>query len=127
MLLLMTDAPAHVVGVRALGKVDKDEYERILLPALEKALKQYGELNFIMVLETSVANFSAGAWLDDIKAGLKHYKKWNKIAIVTDQKPIEKITDFVSALIPGEARGFPLSDIELAKSWVGAPKDVKEK
>lgn len=123
----MTDAPPHVVGVRAVGKVDKDEYESILLPALEKAMKQYGELNFIMVLETSVGNFSAITWLDDIKAGLKHYTKWNKIAIVTDQKPVEKITNFVSALIPGEARGFPVSDVELAKAWVAAPKEVKGK
>lgn len=121
----MTDTPPHVTGVRAVGKVDKDEYESILLPALEKAIKQYGKLNYIMVLETSLANFSAGAMLEDIKAGLKHYTKWNKIAIVTDQKPIEIITDFVSILIPGEARGFPLSSVELAKAWVAAPKEVK--
>jgi len=127
MLQLMTDAPPHTVGVRAVGKVDKEEYESILLPALEKAIKQYGELNFIMVLETDVGNFSAGAWLDDIKAGLKYFTKWNKIAIVTDQKPVQKITDFISALIPGEAKGFPVSDIELAKAWVAAPKEVKGK
>lgn len=126
MLLLMTDAPPHVVGVRAVGKVSEDEYENILLPALEKAIKQFGELNYIMVLETSVANFSVGAWLNDIKAGLKHYTKWKKIAIVTDQKFVEKITDFVSLLIPGQAKGFPLSDIKLAKAWVGA-KEVKGK
>ncbi len=127
MLQLMTDAPPHTVGVRAVGKVDKEEYESILLPALEKAIKQYGELNFIMVLETDVGNFSAGAWLDDIKAGLKYFTKWNKIAIVIDQKPVQKITDFISALIPGEAKGFPVSDIELAKAWVAAPKEVKGK
>ncbi len=61
MLLLMTDTPPHVVGVRAVGKVNEVEYETILLPALEKAVKQYGKLNYIMVLETSVGNFTAGA------------------------------------------------------------------
>ena len=127
MLLLMTDTPAHVVGVRALGKVNKAEYESVLLPALEKAIKQYGKLNYIMVLETSVGNFAPEAWLEDIKAGLKHYAKWNKVAIVTDEKFFEKITDFVSLLIPGEARGFPLSELEVAKAWVAAPKEVKGK
>jgi hypothetical protein len=127
MLLLMTDTPPHVVGVRAVGKVNEVEYETILLPALEKAVKQYGKLNYIMVLETSVGNFTAGAWVNDIKAGLKYYAQWEKIAIVTDQKPVEKITDFVSLLIPGKARGFPVSDIEMAKTWVGAPKEGKGK
>ncbi len=120
----MTDVPAHVVGVRAVGKVNENEYESILLPALEKGLKQYGKLNYIMVLETSVGNFSPGAWLEDVKAGLKYYTKWNKVAIVTDQKFFEKITNFVSVLIPGQARGFPVADIELAKAWVGAPKEA---
>lgn len=127
MLLLMADSPPHVVGVRAVGKVNEVEYETILLPALEKVQKQYGKLNYIMVLETSVGNFSAGALLNDIKAGFKYYTKWEKIAIVTDQKPIEKFTDLVSLLIPGEAKGFTLSDVELAKAWVAAPKEVKGK
>ncbi len=123
----MTDTPPHVVGVRAVGKVNEVEYETILLPALEKAAKQYGKLNYIMVLETSVGNFSAGALLNDIKAGLKYYTKWEKIAIVTNQKPVEKFTDLVSLLIPGQARGFAVSDIELAKAWVAAPKEFKGK
>ncbi len=29
----MTDARPHTLGVRAVGKVDKEEYESILLPA----------------------------------------------------------------------------------------------
>lgn len=33
--------------------------------------------------------FTAGAWWDDFKLALKYITKWNKIAIVTDQKVIE--------------------------------------
>ncbi len=127
MLLLMTDVPAQVVGVRALGKVDKDEYERVLLPEFERVAKQFGEINFLFVLETNVSNITFGAWLDDIKAGLKHFTKWRRIAIVTDQTAIKKITGFVGAFIPGEAHGYPISDIELAKAWVASPKTATSK
>lgn len=84
MLQIMSDVPAHVVGVRALGKVTQDDYERSLVPALEQAAKSYGKINFLMVLETDLGNFSYGAWMQDAKISLKHFAKWNRIAIVSD-------------------------------------------
>jgi hypothetical protein len=125
MLQLMTDLPKNVVGVRALGSVNKAEYERVLIPEFDRVAKEFGHINFIMVLETNVGNFSPGAWMDDVKEGIKHYKHWHKVAIVTDQKAVQKFTDFFSAVIPGESRGFPISDIELAKTWVSAEKAGK--
>ncbi len=122
----MTDVPSNVVGVRAVGKVDKAEYESKLLPEFERVVKQYGKINFIMVLETGVGNFTPGAWMDDVKAGIKHFTKWNKIAIVTDQGVVQKFTDFFSAIVPGEAKGYPISDVELAKAWVSAPDSITD-
>ena len=120
----MTDVPSHVVGARAAGKVDKADYESKLLPEFERVAKEHGKINFIMVLETGVGNFTAGAWMDDVKAGIKHFTKWNKIAIVTDQTAVQKISDLLSAIVPGEIKGYPISDVELAKAWVSAPDEV---
>ena len=124
MLLLMTDVPSHVVGARAVGKVDKADYESKLLPEFERVAKEHSKINFIMVLETGVGNFTPGAWMDDVKAGIKHFTKWNKIAIVTDQTAVQKVSDLLSAIIPGEIKGYPISDVELAKAWVSAPDEV---
>jgi len=127
MLQIMKDVPQHVVGVRAVGKVDKDDYEQTLVPAIEKAAKEYGEINFLMLLETDISNFTYGAWMQDAKLSLKHFGKWNKIAVVTDQKVIEKISYIFNYVSPAEAKGFPVSDVELAKIWVAAPKEVTAK
>lgn len=127
MLQLMKDLPQHVAGVRAVENVNKDDYEQILLPAIEKVVKEFGEINFLMLLETDISNFTYGAWMQDAKVSLKHFAKWNKIAIVTDQKVIEKISHLFSFVSPAEAKGFPVSDVELAKAWVSAPKEVTGK
>jgi hypothetical protein len=127
MLQLMKDVPEHVIGVRAVGNVNKDEYERVLVPAFEKAAKEYGEINLLMLLETEVGNFTYGTWMEDAKQSLKHFSKWNKIAVVTDQKVIEKLSHLFSFVSPAEAKGFPVSDVELAKAWVAAPKEATEK
>lgn len=127
MLQLMKDVPAHVVGVRALGKVTEDDYKQALVPALENASKEFGEINLLMVFETDLGNFSWGAWVQDAKESLRHFAKWNKIAIVSDQKIIEKFAYVFNFLSPAHAKGFPVSDIELAKTWVAAPKETTPK
>ncbi len=65
--------------------------------------------------------------MQDAKVSLKHFAKWNKIAIVTDRKAIEKISNLFSFVSPAQAKGFPVSDVELAKAWVAAPKEVTGK
>ncbi len=40
MLQLMKDLPEHVAGVRAVGHVNKDDYEQILVPAIKKVVKE---------------------------------------------------------------------------------------
>jgi hypothetical protein len=122
MLQLMTDVPLHVIGVRAVGQVTKDDYEQTLVPALEKASKQFGELNFLMVFETDLSNFTYEAWVQDAKESFKHFSKWNKIAIVIDKTAIQKLSYVFNFLSPAESKGFPLDEIELAKTWVAAPK-----
>lgn len=122
----MKDLPQHVLGVRAVGTVTKDDYEQTLVPALEKAARENGEINLLMLFETEVGNFTYAAWMEDAKLSLKHFSKWNKIAIVTDQTVIEKASHFLSFVSPAEAKGFRVSDIEIAKAWVAAPKEATD-
>jgi len=58
--------------------------------------------------------------MSDALAGLKHLSKWKKMAIVSDQKGVEKITDIISPVIPGESKGFSLAELAAAKNWVSS-------
>ena len=118
MLKLISNLPDHVVGVRATGDVHKDDLENVLLPALDKQVEQFDAIYYLLLLETDVKNWDMGAWLSDAKAGIKHLTKWTKIAVVTDQEGVQKFTDIFSKVTPGEARGYPLSELEIAKAWL---------
>lgn len=120
MLSIINDLPGHVLGVRATGTVDKADLDNILLPALQEKVNNYDEINYLLVLDTDVGNWTAGAWVQDAKAGLKHFTKWNKIAVVTDQKGVEKFTDIFTFAIVGESKGFKPDELEIAKLWVSA-------
>ncbi len=118
MLTKITDIPAHVAGFIATGHIDKAEYDKIVVPELERIDKAHGHIHFLLILETAVKNFTLGAWLEDIWMGIKHFRGLKRVAIVTDEKAVETITDKFSFFMPGKAKGFRLSEAEAAKKWV---------
>ena len=120
MLQLIEDLPETVVGVRAINEVTEDDYKQVMIPALEAVHKKFGKVNLMIVLETSVSNYTPGAWINDLKAGFKYFTNWHKIAIVSDEKMVQKVTDAVSFLMRGESKGFALADLPMAKLWVAA-------
>lgn len=120
MLQLLEDLPETVVGVRAINAVTEEDYKQVMLPALEKVHKKFSKVSLLILLETSVTNYTIGAWANDIKAGLKYFTRWHRIAIVTDQKFVKRFTDAAGIFIPGECKGFSIADLSLAKLWVAA-------
>ena len=118
MLSLIQNMPDYVLGVRATAEVDEQDLKSVLLPGLSRLTEQYGEIHYLLVLETGVENFTAGAWFQDMIAGLKHFTKWKKMAVVTDQKAVASFTDFFTYITPGEARGFEIAELKQAKAWV---------
>lgn len=120
MIEIMNDLPPHVVGFRATGKVTKEDYENILMPVVDAQSKNFKQLNFILLLDTDVSNYTFGAWVDDALVGWKHLMHWHRVAIVSNRDVIKKITDIFGHLVPGEYKGFKTEDLEEAKKWVAS-------
>ncbi len=118
MLKIIENLPDQVVGIEATNEVTADDLKNILLPALERNVEKYDEINYLLVLRTEVKNWTTGAWTQDMLAGMKNFTKWNKIAVVTDESAVEKFTDGFSFITPGKAKGFTLNEEETAKQWV---------
>lgn len=118
MITIIKDLPENVLGIETEGDISKEDYERVVLPIMNEIAARKDEINYLVVLKTSVADFSAGVWWDDFKLALKHFNKWNKIAIVTDQESIKRITDIFGFAFPGDPKGFKLSEYDQALKWV---------
>lgn len=120
MLSIISDLPPHVVGVRAIGAITKQDFDTVLKPALEDLLRRTGKINYLLLLETPVSNFTVGAWIDDFILGLKHFTHWNRVAVVTNEKVVEKFSDAFNFILPGKSKGFTLGELVKAKEWVSA-------
>lgn len=120
MIEIINDLPENVIGFRATGKVTKEDYEKVLMPAVDAHSKKFNKLNFLLWLDTDVSNYTFGAWVDDALVGIKHLTHWHKVAIISHYDIIKKFTNVFGHLVPGEYKGFKTTDLVEAKKWVAS-------
>lgn len=119
-MIEIMDAPQNVVAFKASGHVDKHDYDTIVIPAIDALVEKQGKINFMLVLDTNLNNFTIGAIAKDIGVGVKHFTKWHKMAIVSESNAIKTFTDLFSYVAPGEAKGFTHDELEKAMAWVSS-------
>jgi hypothetical protein len=118
MITQIENLPPNMVGFKASGEVTESDFTATVMPRVKELLDKTDRLNYLLVLDTSIKNFTMGAWLKDALLGLKHLTKWHRAAIVTDVSLIRTFTDIFSVLMPGEFRGFEHKDMQQAIDWV---------
>lgn len=117
MIQLIDNLPTNMVGFRATGEVTENDFTNLVIPQVKAQVEKTGKLNYMLILDTSVKNFTLGAWLKDALLGIKNLTKWNRAAIVSDSAVIRKFTDIFSVLIPGEFKGFEHKELKAAIDW----------
>jgi hypothetical protein len=117
--------PSNIVGFKAMGEVTESDFTEIVMPKVKALIYKTDSLNYLLVLETSISNFTIGAWMKDAVMGVKHLTKWNRAAIVSDVEAIRNFTNFFSFLMPGEFKGFEHKDLQLAIDWVSEKENSK--
>jgi len=120
MIQIMSDLPDNVVGFKAVGEVDSEDYANTLLPAIDQALEGSDKLRFLYVLDDDFSGYSAGAAWQDTKLGIEHFTKFEKIAIVTDTDWIEHSVKAFGWMIPGDVKLFDDDDLDDAVEWVSS-------
>ena len=109
--------PSGVIGFRASGEITKRDYDLVVYPIVNQHLQAGKELNYVFMVDTSLKDFSPGAWLQDIWLGVKDLFKWNRVAIVSDSERIRSFTAKAGHLIPGTYRGFTKGQLDEAIHW----------
>jgi hypothetical protein len=110
--------PNPVVGVRLAGKVDKEDYEQTLIPAVNAMIEAHGKVRLLYVLDDDFDGYSLGAMWQDTKLGMGNFREWERIAVVTDADWLEKAVQAFGWVMPGEVRAYDDDDLEEARTWV---------
>jgi hypothetical protein len=117
MIQLLGGMPAGVLGLRAIDDVEEEDYQNVVVPAVEAAIAEHGKVRLVYVLGPEFDEYEGEAAWEDLKLGVRHPASFERIAIVTDARWAGAATRIFSVLWPGQVRAFPLADLEAAKRW----------
>jgi hypothetical protein len=121
MIERMTDMPAGTLGFRAAGEIEREDYDTVLVPELRRAVESGEGLRTLYVIEDLDEVEPGALWADSklgFDLGVRHHQAWVRSAIVTDIPWMAHATKLFAWMMPGEARLFPLAELEEAKAWV---------
>ncbi len=118
MIELITEMPANVVAFSAIGRVTGDDYQQVLVPAVEKTLQSHSTIRFLYYLGPEFKKFTTTALWDDAKVGVQHWSDFEKIAVVSDIGWIQTMVKGIGVTMPGAVRTFPNDELDKAKVWI---------
>ena len=118
MIEVIADVPGNVVAFSATGTVTAEDYENVIVPAVENALKENDKIRMVYHCGPEFSGFKAEAMWDDAKVGLKHLTHFERIAVVTDVDWIVRAVKVFGIMMPGEVQLFKNNELTQAKAWV---------
>jgi hypothetical protein len=122
MIRLLQDMPAGVLGLEAVDDVEKEDYEDVIVPAVNEAIERHGKVRLVYVLGHEFDEYEGEAVWEDLKLGARNPTAFERIVVVTDARWVGPASKVFSVLWPGQARAFPLEELESAKQWAASDK-----
>ncbi len=118
MIYHLHNLPSNIVGFNAIGEITEKDFSETVVPKVKARTDQNDQLNYLLVHETTVINFTVDVWMKEALMVIKHLTKWNRAAIVSDVEAIRSFTKFFSFLMLGDFKGFEHKDLGKAIDWV---------
>jgi len=118
MMEILSDMPENVLAVSAGGKITKEDYEKVLIPALEHRIRKHGKVRVLYRLAADFSGFTPSAMWDDASVGIRHLSAFEKIAVVSDTEWMLAATRVFGFLIPCPVKTYTNEQLDAAKAWV---------
>ncbi len=120
MIRLLDGMPPGVLGLEAIDDVEREDYQNVVVPAINAAIAEHGKVRLVYVLGPQFDEYEGEAVWEDLKLGARQPVSFERIAVVTDARWAGPALKIFSLLWPGQARAFPLAEVEAAKRWASA-------
>jgi hypothetical protein len=119
MFEMLDGIPPGVIGFEAVGKIEADDYQTSLEPAITAAAKTR-KIKVVYVIGERYEGYSASASWEDAKFGFEHFKAWERAALVTDIEWMKHVSAMFGWMVPGKFKVFSLAELDDAKAWAAA-------
>lgn len=110
----------NVIALKAVGKVNADDYASVLAPAVARAAASGGKVRMLLELGQDFDGYDLGGVLADAKLGAADFRSFEKIAVVTDNDLFTHAIRIFAPMIPGAVQVFSVAQYDDARAWVSA-------
>jgi hypothetical protein len=116
MIEIIEGLPRNVVGIAVKGRVTMQDCRDVLIPVMERRLKQHEKIRLYYELGS---RFPGAGW-DDLDLGIESASRCERVAIVTDIGWVRLTAKALRFLIPGEIRVFATIEASEGRAWITA-------
>ena len=118
MIEKLKDLPRGIDGVRAIGRISKEDYEQVLVPLLDEARREGRHTRFLYQLGPEFEGFTPGAAWEDAKIGLHFLRLFDGCAVVTDLAWIRELMRPAGFFMPCPVSVFGNTEFARAVEWL---------
>lgn len=112
--------PDNVVGLDAEGVVEARDYDEVIVPLIERKLRDHDRIRLLYRIGRGFERYTAGAIWSDARVGLKHLTGFERIALVSDVPWIRHAVRLFAPMIPAEVHVFSDDEMDAARDWISA-------
>ena len=120
MLRRMRDVPVGTIGFEAVGEVEDDDWEKAVEPVLRQEIADGRKVRLLYVLGLAARDVEGDAVQADTEFRARHASSFERVAVVSDEDWMRPALRALSVLMPGKAKGFRVSELDDAKTWLAA-------
>ena len=118
MLRPIAQMPAGTIGFEAVGEVDDDDWEETVEPVLRREAAENRKVRLLYLLGPEAREVEGDAMKSDVGFRMRHASSFERVAVVSDEDWMRPALRALSFLLPGQAKGFRVHDLEHAKQWL---------
>ncbi|WP_380058339.1 STAS/SEC14 domain-containing protein [Falsihalocynthiibacter sp. SS001] len=118
MIELIKGRPDGFLEFHASKTIEADDYEKVIAPALDAALEQHDNIRMLFQIGPDFEGYTASAALEDARLGFRHWRGFDRVAVVTDSDLIKTGIEMFSFSMPCPVKVFELDELDEARMWL---------
>ena len=114
----LSDLPVGIDGLKAIGKLTREDYQTVLEPLLDEARQEGRRLRVLCELGADFEGVTPSAMWEDTKVGLRYLRLLDGFAITTDFAWVRDTTNVARFFLPFPVRVFGMEQRAEAITWL---------
>lgn len=117
MIEKVTDVPDGIDGLRAEGKITREDYDTVVRPLVEEAIRETRGIRALVELDSFSGITPTAVWTD-VRLGVRALRHWTGCALLTDLRWARETTRFAAFFLPFPVKVYHRAERAAAIAWL---------